>query len=158
MALNRNRVGNRNRAGIRFAGLVVAAVLSTGSMTACGEQSAPPQLPAAPPASKLAPQPGISAITPEFRELQLNRSAEPAETLPWHLIRLDLNENRVYLSASSVMCTTPEKVRLIETASEIKISVTGTRRSEPCTAQSITLVGYVQLGSIGGRQVTGDSS
>jgi hypothetical protein len=128
------------------------------SLAACGEQTGPPRPPAAPLATQLSPQPGISTITPNFRELPLDQTTQPAETVPWHLIRADLNENRVYISASSFDCTTPEKVRLTESASEIKISVTGERASEPCTAKQVTLVGYVQIGSIGDRQVTGNNS
>jgi hypothetical protein len=71
---------------------------------------------------------------------------------------VDRKENRVYLSAPSVDCTTPKKVQLMESASEIRISVTGTRTGEPCTAQQATLVGYVQIGSIGDRPVTGNGS
>ena len=149
---------HRTSLGKRCAGIVVLAVLSTASLAACGEQAGPPQPPAAPPATRLSPQPGISTITPNFRELPLDQTTQPAETVPWHLIRVDLKENRVYLSASSVDCTTPEKVRLTQSASEIKISVTGQHAGEPCSAQHVTLVGYVQIGSIGERQVTGNSS
>lgn len=149
---------DRNSVGTRVVGVVVAALMSTTPLAACGEQTGPPEPPAAPRITKLPPQPGISTITPEFTELRLDQTAQPAETVPWHLIRVDLNENRIYLSASSVGCTTPEKVRLSESASEIRISVTGPSASGPCTAQSITLVGYVQIGSIGERHVTGNSS
>jgi hypothetical protein len=141
----------------RCAGFVVLAFLSTASLAACGEQPGQPQPPAAPPATQLSPQPGISTITPNFTELPVDQTTEPAETVPWHLIRVDLKENRVYLSSSSVDCTTPEKVRLTESAAEIKISVTGRRAGEPCTAQLVTLVGYVQIRSIGERQVAGNS-
>ena len=149
---------DRTSVGKRFAGMVVLAVLSTASLVACGVQTGLPQPPAAPPATQLSPQPGVSTIAPEFRELPLDQTTSPTETVPWHLIRVDLKENRVYLSASSVDCTTPKKVRLTESASEIQISVTGQRASEPCTMQHVTLVGYVQIGSIGQRQVSGNSS
>ncbi|MCX6497837.1 MAG: hypothetical protein NTU93_03420 [Arthrobacter sp.] len=157
-------VHDRNRVRKRVAGLVVGAILSIATLAACGEPTVPAAPPlaspplAAPPATKLPPQPGISTITPPFTELPLDRTTEPAVTLPWHLIRVDLKENRVYLSSSSEGCTTPEKVRLTESASEIKISVTGPRGGEPCTARSLTLVGYVQIGSIGERRVTGNAS
>lgn len=149
---------NRTSLGKRFAGCLVLTVLSFAPLAACGEQTGPPQPPAAPPATQLSPRPGITTITPNFAELPLDQTPQPTETVPWHLIRVDLTENRVYLSASSVDCTTPEKVRLTESASEIKISVTGRRASEPCTAKQVTLVGYVQIGSIGQRQVTGNGS
>lgn len=55
-------------------------------------------------------------------------------------------------------CTAPEKVRLTEFASLIEISVIGQRASEPCTMQHVTLIDYVQIGSIGRRQVTGNGS
>lgn len=61
----------------------------------------------------------------------------------------------MYLTASSVGCSTPVKVRLSESGSQIEISVTGTLAGEPCTMQHLTLFGYVQIGSIGQRQVTG---
>ncbi|MFF2243725.1 hypothetical protein ACFVTM_06040 [Arthrobacter sp. NPDC058130] len=51
----------------------------------------------------------------------------------------------------------PEKVRLAESFTEITITVTGSGGSGPCTARSISMVGYVQIGSIGERRVTGDS-
>ncbi|MET3809770.1 hypothetical protein [Arthrobacter sp. UYEF3] len=147
----------RNSLGTLCVGVVVAALMSTASLAACGQQTGA-QPPAAQPSMKLLPQPGISTITPEFTELRLDQTSQPAETVPWHLIRTDLKENRVYLSASSVGCTTPQKVRLWKSASEIRISVTGPRIGEPCTMQNITLAGYVQIDSIGERQVTGNSS
>jgi hypothetical protein len=148
---------NRNRMGKRFAGFVVLAVLSITPLAACGEQPGPPQPPAPPPVTQLSPQPGITTITPNFAELPLDQSTQAAETVPWHLIRVDLKENRVYLAASSFDCTIPEKVRLTESASQIKISVTGRRTGQPCSANQVTLLGYVQIGSIGQRQVTGSS-
>lgn len=141
------------RRGKRFAGSAVLAFL----LTACGESTRLPQPAATPPATQLSPPPGISTIALDFRELPLDQTTQPAATVPWHLIRVDLKENRVYLSASSVGCSTPVKVRLSESGSQIEISVTGTRAGEPCTMQHLTLFGYVQIGSIGRRQVTGNS-
>lgn len=147
----------RSGVGKRFAGIAVLAFLLTASLAACGESARLPQPSATPPATQLSPPPGVSTIALDFRELPLDQTKQPDATVPWHLIRVDLKENRVYLSASSVGCSTPVKVRLSESGSQIEISVTGTRADEPCTMHHLTLFGYVQIGSIGQRQVTGNS-
>lgn len=77
--------------------------------------------------------------------------------MPWQLIRVDREENRIYLSASTSGCSKPETVRVTESTSSIQLTVTGTGGSEPCSMQYVTLIGYVQLSSIGGREVTGNA-
>jgi hypothetical protein len=149
---------NRSIERKKWSRLVVSAVLSAASLAACAEQPGLPQGPAAPPSASYPTQSGIATITLDYKELAVDHATGPAPTVPWHLIRVDHQENRIYLSASSAGCTTPEKVRLTESTSSITITVTAQAPGEPCTAQHLTLVGYVQIGSIGDRQVTGNSS
>jgi hypothetical protein len=149
---------NRSIKRKQWSCLVVSAVLAAASLAACEVQPRMPQGPAASPSTTYPIQSGIATITPDFNELAVDHSTGPAATVPWHLIRVDHQENRIYLSASSAGCTTPEKVRLTESDSSITITVTGPSTGEPCTAQHLTLLGYVQVGSIGDRQVTGNSS
>jgi hypothetical protein len=96
----------------------------------------------------------IETITPQYTELSIDRNTQLTETVPWELIKVDRQENRVYLSASTTECRNPDKVRVSESASEIRITVTS-RGKEPCTMQYLTLIGYVQLEAIGDRQVIG---
>lgn len=149
---------NRSIKRKQWSCLVVSAVLSAASLAACAVQPGLPQGSEAPPSMSYPTQSGIATITPDYRELAVDHATGPAATVPWHLVRVDHQENRIYLSASSAGCTTPEKVRLTESDSSITITVTGPSTSEPCTAQHLTLLGYVQIGSIGDRQVTGNSS
>ncbi|WP_258802367.1 hypothetical protein [Pseudarthrobacter sp. NS4] len=79
-------------------------------------------------------------------------------TVPWQLVRVDRQENRVYLSASTTGCSHPKGVRATESGSSIHITVTGTGESEPCSMRHVTLIGYVQLGTIGDRKITGYTS
>lgn len=90
----------------------------------------------------------METVTPQYRELEVDQSAEPFPTMPWQLVRVDRQENWVYLSASTTGCSHPRKVRVTESGTSIRITVTGTGGSEPCSMQYETLIGYVQLGSI----------
>jgi hypothetical protein len=50
-------------------------------------------------------------------------------------------------------------VHLQETPTEIVIGVTGPSFGSPCTAQKVTLVGYVQLnGPVDGRRIVGNTA
>lgn len=78
-------------------------------------------------------------------------------------MRIDNEANRIYLSAGQVSCAVPSVVHLQETATEIIIAVTGAQSSapfgSPCTAQKVSLVGYVQLnGPVGGRRIVGNTA
>jgi hypothetical protein len=137
---------------------MVWMMLSSASLAACAEQPGPPVGIGAPPSKSFPTPSGMPTITLDYRELAVDQGTGPADTVPWHLVRVDHKQNRIYLSASSVGCTTPEKVRVSESASRITITVTGPSTKGPCTAQSLTLIGYVQIGSIGDRQVAGNSS
>jgi hypothetical protein len=62
------------------------------------------------------------------------------ETVPWTLVRIDNEKNRICLSAGSVGFLVPSVVHLQETPTEIVIGVTGPPSGSPCTAQKVTLV------------------
>ena len=62
-------------------------------------------------------------------------------TVPWQLVTVDRQENGVHLSASSSGCRHPRGVRVTESDSSIRITVTGTGGSEPCGMQHVTLIG-----------------
>ncbi len=111
-----------------------------------------PPLDSSPPSAK--PMLPIATITPQYTELPVDRSTDPAETVPWQPIEVDRQENKVYLSACTTECRNPDTVRVSESASEIRITVTS-RGKEPCTMQYLTLIGYVQFDAIGDRQITG---
>jgi hypothetical protein len=111
---------------------------------------------AAPPSKT---SPNITAITPNANQLPVDRSPATGETLPWKLVRVDEEKNRIYLSADQVGCAVPSVVHLQETPSEIVIAVTGAPSAGgPCTAQKVSLVGFVQLAEpIGGRPIMGNA-
>ena len=102
--------------------------------------------PAGPPAKT---SPAIQASTPLSNRLPTDSPPVTGETVPWTLVRIDNEANRIYLSAGQVSCAVPSVVHLQETATEIIIAVTGAQSSapfgSPCTAQKVSLVGYVQL-------------
>jgi hypothetical protein len=116
--------------------------------------------PAAPPAKT---SPSIHAITPLSNRLPTDSSPATGEVVPWTLVRIDNEKNRIYLSAGSVGCLVPSVVHLQETPTEIDIAVTGAPSSassgSPCTAQKVTLVGYVRLdSSVDGRRIVGNTA
>lgn len=45
-----------------------------------------------------------------------------------------------------------------ETPSIVRVTVTGTGDTNPCSMQYMTLIGYIQLDSIGDREITGNGS
>jgi hypothetical protein len=137
---------------------ILSALLLAAALGACAERAEPPAGTSAPSETRVPPQTGVSTIKPEYRELPVEASTEPGETVPWHLIKVDLQENRIYLSASSKGCITPNKVRLTETDTSIEITVTGLNGREPCTMQHVTLLGYVHVDSIGQRQIRGNAN
>jgi hypothetical protein len=100
----------------------------------------------------------MATVTPQYNEISIDRTTDSAPTLPWQLVRVDRQENRIYLSASSSGCSHPNSVKVTETASSIQVTVTGTGGGDPCSMQYVTLIGYVQLSSIGDREITGNAS
>jgi hypothetical protein len=147
--MSSNVIHRLRPSAVTFGAAVLGAVL-----TACAGQADPP-LGTSPPIEK--PVLPIETITPQYAQLTIDRTTDPAPTVPWQLIKVDPQENRIYLSASSSGCSHPRKVRVTETAASIQITVTGAGGGDPCSMQYETLMGYVQLGSIGDRQVTGNA-
>jgi hypothetical protein len=75
-------------------------------------------------------------------------------SLPWHIQRVDDAHNRIYLSSDKKQCSMPYASTVEETTTSVKITVHGSKNQEPCTADMVTLVGYVQLTSpLGGRSI-----
>ncbi|MBT2550526.1 hypothetical protein [Arthrobacter sp. ISL-65] len=78
-------------------------------------------------------------------------------------MRIDNETSRIYLSAEQVGCAVPSVVHLRETPTEIVITVTGAPSSapfgSPCTAQKVSLVGYVQLVEpVDDRRIVGNTA
>lgn len=137
------------------AATITSLMLAT-ALTACTGQAGPP-LASEPPPGRSVTQP-VETITPQYSELAIDRTSGPTPTVPWHLVRVDRNENRVYLSASTSGCSQPKTVRVSETPSIVRVTVTGTGDTNPCSMQYMTLIGYIQLDSIGDREITGNGS
>jgi hypothetical protein len=157
----------KSKATRRAASTLVAVAALFGPMS-CSAGEPPPgesqpasvTPPAAPPART---SPSIHAITPFSNRLPTDSSPGTGETVPWTLVRIDNETNRIYLSTGQVSCTVPSVVHLQETPTEIVITVTGAPSSasfdSPCTAQKVSLVGYVQLsGPVGDRRLVGDTA
>lgn len=143
----------------RAASMLVAAVAILGLMScSAGEQQPGGSKPASvtPPGKT---SPSIHAITPLANRLPIDSSAATGETVPWALVRIDNEKNRIYLSAGQVSCAVPSVVHLRETPTEIILAVIGPPSGSPCTAQKMSLVGYVQLNDpIGGRRIVGNTA
>jgi hypothetical protein len=137
-----------------------AATISAGmlaaALTACAGQAGPP-LGSEPPTGKPMPLP-VETITPPYSELAIDRTTGPAPTVPWQLMKVDPQENRIYLSASTSGCSHPKTVRVSETPTTVQVTVTGIGDTEPCSMKYITLIGYIQFDSMGDRQVIGNAS
>jgi len=93
------------------------------------------------------PRPSVSAI-PDPTGVALPivaGSAKSGASLPWSLIRVDRADNRIYLSVTGPgnLCTTPTGVQVDETAQTVTIRAVGRSTDGPCTAQKITMIGYV---------------
>jgi hypothetical protein len=132
-------------------------VMLVSALTACAGQADPPLGSSSPSGNHFLPT-GMATITPQYNRISIDRTRDPAPTVPWQLVRVDRQENRIYLSASSSGCSHPNKVRVTETAASIQVTVTGTGGGDPCSMQYVTLIGYVQLSSIGDRTITGNAS
>jgi hypothetical protein len=140
----------------RLPAVAVCGVVLAAALTACAGEPGPPP-PGSSPPSGISVLP-IETVSPQYGELAVDRSTVPVPTVPWQLVRVDRQENGIYLSASTNGCSHPKGVRVTESGSSIHITVTGTGDSEPCSMQYVTLIGYVQLDSLGDREVTGYTS
>lgn len=151
----------RGVAAVLITGAALFGLLScgTGAPQGGGSQSGGSTSPLAGPPSKT--NPSITAITPNANQLPVDSSPATGETVPWKLVKVDEEKNRIYLSAGQVGCAVPSVVHLQETPSEIVIAVSGAPSSTggPCTAQKVSLVGYVQLsGPVAGRRIVGNTA
>lgn len=133
-------VDPRRRAGC---GLVfgIALALTVASCSTSREAPRPKSI-------DIADQPFPTKVTANHDDVQL----------PWHLIRIDTSQNRVYLSASTSHCTTPAFAVVTENADRVAISVFGPGPAggptTVCFASNTTLAGYVDVpGGLGGRNV-----
>lgn len=159
--------GAKAKATRRAASTLVAMAALLGPMSCSagepppgGSQPAFATPPAAPPART---SPSLHATTPHSNRLPTDSSPATGETVPWTLVRIDNETNRIYLSTGQVSCAVPSVVHLQETPTEIVIAVTGAPSlasfASPCTAQKVSLVGYVQLsGPVGDRRIVGDTA
>lgn len=77
----------------------IALALTVAACSTSGEAPRPTSI-------NLAGQPFPTKVTAHHDDVQL----------PWHLIRIDTSQNRVYLSASTSRCTTPAFAVLTENA------------------------------------------
>lgn len=135
----------------------VVALLGLMSCSAGEQQPGGSQPASVTPLGKTSPS--IHAISPFANRLPTDSSAATGETVPWTLVRIDNEKNRIYLSAGQIGCAVPSVVHLQETPTEIIFTVTGPPSGSPCTAQKVSLVGYVQLNDpIGGRRIVGNNA
>lgn len=75
-------------------------------------------------------------------------------SLPWRIQRIDDAHNRIYLSSDKKQCSVPYASTVEETTTSITITVHGSKNQEPCPADMVTMVGYVQLTSPqGGKSI-----
>lgn len=123
---------NTLRHGIR--GVVVLAAVAI-LLNACSKSSDP-----APRGRDLANQPFPTKAAPQSDNVKI----------PWELIRINKNNDRVSLSASTHhQCVRPSFAVVLEHADQIAISVYGrkstTSPSDACNASRTTLVGYVEV-------------
>lgn len=135
----------------------ISTLMLAAALTACTGQAAGPPLDSEPPLGNPVTPP-VETITLQYNEITIDRTSGPAPTVPWQLVKLDRDENRIYLSASTSGCSQPKTVRVSETPESVQVSVTGTGDAGPCSMQYTTLIGYIQLDSIGGREVMGNVS
>jgi hypothetical protein len=63
--------------------------------------------------------------------------------VPWKLIEIDKQQNRIYLSATGADCVVPTSVQVQESSTTIILAVRGVEQQEPCTAESRSLIGYI---------------
>jgi hypothetical protein len=76
--------------------------------------------------------------------------------IPWTLDRADEATQRVYLATQKVGCSYPAFASVREDEGSITITVYGTKASEPCTQELVTVVTYIQMPSpIAGREIRG---
>lgn len=146
----------------RLSTLLGAAAVVLGLLAACsGGSSASPAPSSSQPTAGVTQGPGAGQITPTYNELVIDTSASnDGPTLPWSLVKVDRDLNRVYLTASNSDCVFPTKVRVEETTTSITLTVVGVGvgGKTPCTAQAVTMFGYVTpVSPLGDRTIQGQT-
>lgn len=137
-----------------------ATAILLGLLTACSAEGQGPPLPSTPaPSTVVSPVPSVQTLTPTYGELLVDTStSETGPTLPWSLIRVDRDLDRIYLSASNSGCVFPTKVRMEETVTSITLTVVGIGGAGPCTLQAVAIFGYVTTRDpIGNRTIDGNT-
>ena len=101
----------------------------------------------------------MQGITPTYKELVIDTStSNDGPTLPWALVRVDRDLNRIYLTASNSDYVFPTRARIEETSTSITLTVVGVGGKGACTAQKVTMFGYVTSKiPIGNRSIQGDT-
>lgn len=160
----RHRCRPDRECGIRRVAVLAVGAVCAAGLVSCSALpghdglSSPPSAEPGP-----APTPSLSRPLPAGAIPIDDDSALPvvagdtgAPTVAWRLIRVDAQDDRVYLAAAEGPgCVIPWKVRLTSSPQTIGITVVGMAERPPCTAQKLTLVGYVAVpGGIRGRAVT----
>ena len=143
---------SRSRFGLTSTAALILGVVA--ALSGCAPTTTSPE----PSPTASISRPGINVIpAPTGVALPfITGSARSQPSLPWSLIRVDHTNNRIYLSADSAAlgCTTPIGVQLEETTQAVTIRVVGTSAESPCTAQMMTLIGYViTKAPIGSRHI-----
>lgn len=119
---------------------VVAVVALVLALAGCGSSQSPSATPA--------------PTWPSGDPFPLVAAPVDGPRLSWDLVRVDPEQDRVYLTVSKQGCTIPQEVEFSETATTVTLAVVGVELSEPCTADARALTGYVQLPTaLGDRQV-----
>lgn len=146
-----------NRQAVVVAGVAFATVTLAGC--AATPQASGPSGPAmtgtSAPSSPSASPPQQSLLDQPFPVDTAGSAHGPY--VPWTLIRVDPNENRIYLSAESHDCVQPSAAHLSETSTTITVEVEGAstaNASGVCTLESRTLVGWITPQSpVAARQI-----
>ena len=122
--------------------LGIVAALSGCATTSTLPESSPTASPTA-----SIPGPGVSTIPAPagVALLIVSGPAKSRPSLPWSLIRVNRADSRIYLSATGPGrdCTTPVGAHVDETTQTVTIRVVGRSAHGPCTAQKLTMIGYV---------------
>ncbi|MCZ2401884.1 hypothetical protein IV498_01470 [Paenarthrobacter sp. Z7-10] len=90
----------------------------------------------------------VEAAGPELRPDEVS--------LPWRLLHVDPDTNRIYLSSTIRACNEPVRFRFEEEPDTIVITVAGTAipAGGLCPQHVTVRTGYLQLpGSLGGRDI-----
>lgn len=86
----------------------------------------------------------------------IDKLDQSMHAIPWHLSRIDSQQNRVYLSTGKSGCSYPIGATVEKTSKSITITVAGKSASGPCTSEEYISLTYVQLNEpIENREILG---